>query len=82
MPSRRIPLYVHISYLFVGLLLAFALVSNSYQFMQTSALMVNGAKKHFELVGQRAIAELDALYRPTVGTVSLLAQQQLIDADC
>ena len=81
MPSRRIPLYVHISYLFVGLLLAFALVSNSYQFMQTSALMVNGAKKNFELVGQRAIAELDALYRPTVGTVSLLAQLQLSDAD-
>ncbi|MBB6341896.1 HD-GYP domain-containing protein (c-di-GMP phosphodiesterase class II) [Pseudomonas fluvialis] len=81
MPSRRIPLYVHISYLFVGLLLAFALVSNGYQFMQTSALMVNGAKKHFELVGQRAIAELDALYRPTVGTVSLMAHQRLIHAD-
>ena len=81
MPSRRIPLYVHISYLFVGLLLAFALVSNSYQFFQTSQLMVNGAKKHFELVGQRSIAELDALYRPTVGTVSLMAHQRLIRAD-
>ncbi|PAV49557.1 chemotaxis protein [Pseudomonas sp. HAR-UPW-AIA-41] len=80
MPSRRIPLYVHISYLFVGLLLAFALVSNSYQFIQTSELMVNGAKKHFELVRQRSIAELDALYRPTVGTVSLMAHQRLIRA--
>ncbi len=80
MPSRRIPLYVHISYLFVGLLLAFALVSNSYQFIQTSELMVNGAQKQFDLVGQRATAELDALYRPAAGVVSLLAHQRLMRA--
>ncbi|NES11253.1 hypothetical protein G3O07_18345 [Pseudomonas laurentiana] len=80
MPSRRIPLYVHIAYLFVGLLLTFAIVSNGYQFLQNREQMVNGAKKHFELVRQLALSELDALYRPTVSTVSLLAHQRLMRA--
>lgn len=80
MPSRRIPLYVHIAYLFVGLLLTFAILSNGYQFLQNREQMVSGAKKHFELVRQLAISELDALYRPTVSTVSLLAHQRLMRA--
>lgn len=80
MPSRRIPLYVHIAYLFVGLLLTFAIISNGYQFLQSREQMVSGAKKHFELVRQLAISELDALYRPTVSTVSLLAHQRLMRA--
>lgn len=80
MPSRRIPLYVHISYLFVGLLLAFALVSNSYQYVHTSELMVGTANKQFDLLGQRTTAELDALYRPAAGLASLLAHQRLMSA--
>lgn len=44
MPSRRIPLYVHIAYLFVGLLLTFAILSNGYQFLQNREQMVSGAK--------------------------------------
>ncbi|NWC95214.1 MULTISPECIES: HD domain-containing phosphohydrolase [unclassified Pseudomonas] len=80
MPSRRVPLYVHISYLFVGLLLLFALINLSYQFLQTKRFMADEARLRFEIAGQLTLKELQGLYGPAELTVQLLSQQRLMSA--
>ncbi|WP_010176269.1 HD domain-containing phosphohydrolase [Pseudomonas sp. PAMC 25886] len=80
MPSRRVPLYVHISYLFVGLLLLFALINLSYQFLQTKRFMADEARSRFEIAGQLTLKELQSLYGPAELTVGLLSQQRLMSA--
>ncbi|MGY2293008.1 HD domain-containing phosphohydrolase [Pseudomonas sp. SDO528_S397] len=78
MPSRRVPLYVHISYLFVGLLTLFALINFSYQYLQTKRLMADEARLRFDVAGQLTLKELEGLYRPAELSTSLLSQQRLI----
>lgn len=80
MPSRRVPLYVHLSYLFVGLLLLFALINLSYQFLQTKRFMADEARSRFEIAGQLTLKELQNLYGPAQLTVGLLSQQRLMNA--
>jgi len=80
MRSRRVPLYVHISYLLVGLLLSFALINLSYQFLQTKRLMADEARLRFELAGQLTLKALQGLYGPAELTVGLLSQTRLMSA--
>lgn len=80
MPSRRVPLYVHISYLFVGLLVLFALINLSYQFLQTKRFMADEARLRFEIAGQLTLKELQNLYGPAELSAGLLSQQRLMNA--
>lgn len=78
--TRKIPLYLHIAYLFVGLLLSFAAISSAYQFYQERQMMLKGAEQQFAQVQSRAAVELEALYRPTIASVTLLAHGRLSQA--
>ena len=80
MPSHRIPFSVHISYLFIGLLLAFALISNSFQFNATRQLITSEVAERYALIGASAIAELRSTWRSAALSSALLAKQQLMDA--
>ncbi|SEL60885.1 HD-GYP domain, c-di-GMP phosphodiesterase class II (or its inactivated variant) [Atopomonas hussainii] len=81
MPSRRIPLYIHIAYLFVGLLLGYALVSQGYQYWQTQRLLMQEAQSRYQLIANHAQAALDALYRPSRAAIDLLAHTPLVHAN-
>lgn len=81
MPSRRIPLYIHIAYLFVGLLLAYALVSQGYQYWQTQRLLLQEAQSRYQLIANHAQASLDGLYRPSKAAIRLLAHTPLVSAN-
>lgn len=80
MPSRRIPFSVHIAYLFVGLLLAFAAISNTFQFNETRRLITQEAAERYTLIGKQAINELGYTYNDAVLASTLLAKQRLMRA--
>ena len=80
MPSRRIPFSVHIAYLFVGLLLAFAAISNSFQFFETRHLVTEAAAERYALIGKRSISVLHSTYNRAALIATLLAKQDLIEA--
>lgn len=80
MHSHRIPFAVHISYLFIGLLLTFALISNSFQFNATRQLITSEVAERYALIGASAIAELRSTWRSAALSSALLAKQQLMNA--
>ncbi|MBX9754297.1 MAG: GAF domain-containing protein [Pseudomonadaceae bacterium] len=80
MPSRRIPFAVHISYLFIGLLVGFAAITNSFQFRETRQLITEEVGQRFALIGQNAIQDIENTVRGAVATSSLLAKQRLMHA--
>lgn len=80
MPSRRIPFAVHISYLFIGLLLGFAALSNTFQFHETKRLVTEEVAERFALIGQNALKDIKNTYTNAVTTSALLAKQRLMRA--
>ncbi|MBX9915457.1 MAG: GAF domain-containing protein [Pseudomonadaceae bacterium] len=80
MPSRRIPFAVHLSYLFVGLLVAFAAITNGFQFSETKRLITQEVGERFVLIGQNAIGDISTTLRGASLAASLLAKQRLMNA--
>ena len=80
MPSRRIPFSVHISYLFVGLLVVFAAITNAFQFSETRRLITHEVGQRFELIGQKAIEDIEHTYQGAALSSALLAKQRLMRA--
>lgn len=80
MPSRRIPFAVHISTLFIGLLLAFSAITNTFQFHETRRLITEEVGKRFALIGQKAMQDIQNTYSNAVTTSALLAKQRLMSA--
>ena len=80
MPSRRIPFSVHISYLFIGLLAVFAIVINTYQFNEARRLITSEVGHRFELIGERAIGDIQHTFNGAALSSALLAKQRLINA--
>ena len=77
MAFRRVPLYVHISYFFVCLILIFAAVNLAHQFWQSRELVLKDAELRFSVIGQLTQQELDGLFRPAALSTELLAEQRL-----
>ena len=78
MPSHRIPFSVHISYLFIGLLLGFAAITNTFQFLETRRLVTNEVAERYQLIGENAIADIQHTYRAAgLGSI-LLAKHRLM----
>ena len=77
---RQIPLYAHLSILFAGLMVLFAVVSGYYQYHFTSRLMMDDAQRQFAQIGAVTAAKVQGLYRPAGSLAEQLAQQQLMVA--
>lgn len=78
--EHPIPLYIHISYLFIGLLLSYAAITGWYQYRETSQLLKDNAKGRFEQIARMTASEVQSLYRPAEVSVSLLANERLMNA--
>lgn len=76
-----IPLYLHIAYLFISLLVLFAALSNGYHYYETRQLMMERAHEGIEQLEQMVKIELSRLFRPTKNLVELLAQQPLLPSE-
>lgn len=74
---RNIPLYLYISYFFIGLLLVFAVISNGYHYYQMKQLLMERAKGRINQLEQVITLELRRVYRPARLGVELFAQQRL-----
>jgi hypothetical protein len=79
-PSRRIPFSVHISYLSVGLLVAFAAITNTFQFNETRRLITEEVAQHYALLGEHTLADIIHTYRAAALGSRLLAKQRLMQA--
>ncbi len=80
MAFRRVPLYVHISYFFVCLIVIFAAVNLAHQYLQSRELVLKDAELRFSVIGQLTEQELEGLFRPAALSTELLAQQHLMYA--
>ncbi|MGY3925950.1 HD domain-containing phosphohydrolase [Aeromonas simiae] len=75
-----IPFYLHLSYLFIGLLLVFALVSGWYQYRAASHQSLQSAHQHYQTVAQNTARELLHTYQGGQLSAELLAQQGIMTA--
>lgn len=80
MPSRRIPFAVHLSYLFIALLVGFAAITNTFQFSETRRLILDEVAQRYVLIGQHAVNDLEHTYRAAGLGSALLAKQRLMAA--
>ena len=53
--SSKIPFYIHIEYLFIALLVGFALISGWNQYQATSTLLKQSADHQFRLTAKTAL---------------------------
>jgi HD-GYP domain-containing protein (c-di-GMP phosphodiesterase class II)/HAMP domain-containing protein len=79
-PSHRIPFAVHLSYLFIGLLVIFAAITNTFQFNETRRLIKEEIGHRYELIGKTAIDDITDTYKAASLWASLLARQDLMRA--
>lgn len=77
---KKIPFYIHIAYLFIALLLGFALVSGWNQYQATSAILKQSADQQFNLTAQAAVDEVSGIFQSGALATQLLAQQRLMYA--
>jgi HD-GYP domain-containing protein (c-di-GMP phosphodiesterase class II) len=77
---RKIPFYIHISYLFVAFLLGFALVNGWNQFQSINNILKQQADQQFRLAEQATITEITGIYQSGAQQTTLLAQHPLTQA--
>lgn len=75
--GKTIPLHLYIAYIFVGLITAYALVTNWYQYQQTSRIMVDAAGDRIQLFAEQTSARVHSLYGPALIFTEQLAVQHL-----
>ncbi|MBM5572725.1 MULTISPECIES: HD domain-containing phosphohydrolase [Deefgea] len=78
--QNKVPFYIHIAYLFIALLLGFALLSGWNQYQATSVILKQSADRQFRLTAQAALEEVEGIYKSGALTTQLLAQQRLMYA--
>ncbi|QLI81992.1 GAF domain-containing protein [Chitinibacter fontanus] len=76
----KVPFYIHISYLFIALLIGFAVISGWNQYRATGLILKQSADQQFELAVKSASDEVEAIYLSGARTVQLLSQQRLMNA--
>ncbi|MDF0606872.1 hypothetical protein HZU77_014610 [Neisseriaceae bacterium TC5R-5] len=77
---RPISLQLHIAYLFIGLLLSFALVSSFYHYRENTRILLNAADKQIAMIGERAVIQLEQLYHPVAIFADLIANQGIMNS--
>jgi HD-GYP domain-containing protein (c-di-GMP phosphodiesterase class II) len=77
---RKIPFYIHISYLFVAFLIGFALVNGWNQFQSINNILKQQADQQFRLAEQATVAEITGIYQSGAQQTKLLAQHPLTQA--
>ncbi|QZA76998.1 GAF domain-containing protein [Deefgea tanakiae] len=77
---NKVPFYIHIAYLFIALLLGFALISGWNQYHATSVILKQSADQQFRLAAKAAIEEVEAIYQSGARSTELMAQQRLMNA--
>ncbi|MBE9610987.1 HD domain-containing phosphohydrolase [Chitinilyticum piscinae] len=78
--GQSIPLYIHISYLFIGLLIGYAAFTGWYQYQATTRLLKDNAQGRFEQIAKMTASNVQSLYIPAKVSVALLANQRLMNA--
>ena len=77
---NKVPFYIHIAYLFIALLLGFALISGWNQYQATSVILKQSADQQFRLAAKAAVEEIEAIYQSGARSTELMAQQRLMNA--
>ncbi|MGR3752465.1 HD domain-containing phosphohydrolase [Edwardsiella anguillarum] len=75
-PPRAIPFYLHIAYLFVGLLLVFSCLILWYQYHASTRLLLRTTYNHYRSVVSETANEMEQAYHSGSLLVELLANQR------
>ena len=78
--QHKVPFYIHIAYLFIALLVGFALISGWNQYQATSVILKQSADRQFRLTAKSALEEVEAIYQSGARNTELMAQQRLMNA--
>ncbi|GGP21421.1 HD domain-containing phosphohydrolase [Silvimonas iriomotensis] len=77
---QRYPLHIHIAWLFILLILAYALVNNWYNDRQSRRMLLSSSQTLFNQIGARTGDTVSGLYASTGLAVDLLAREKLARA--
>ncbi|WP_157669408.1 HD domain-containing phosphohydrolase [Chitinibacter sp. GC72] len=78
--NRNIPLHLHISYLFIGLILAFALLVGIVLFGKMSKEALDATNQRYEMIGKMAATSVLSVYQPTKTFVEIFAHHRITRA--
>ena len=79
-PVRRYPLHIHIAWLFILLIVAFAAINTWYNDRQASRMLLTASRTLFNQIGAQTAERLDNLYRNAGTAADLLASERLMQA--
>lgn len=78
--NYKFPLNVHIATLFIGLILLMAIVLGWFNYQQNSRVLLSATEKLYGQIAGELGAGLQAIYRPIVGMVDVLADSDIMAA--
>ncbi|QLG89705.1 GAF domain-containing protein [Chitinibacter bivalviorum] len=78
--NKNIPLHVHISYLFTGLMLAFSLLIGIVLFERMNKDALEATNQRFEMISKMTASSVASVYQPTKTFVDIFAHQRIIKA--
>ncbi len=77
---RHYPLHIHIAWLFILLIVAYALINNWYNDRQSRRMLLSSSQTLFNEIGARTGDTVSSLYASTGLAVDLLAREKLARA--
>ena len=78
--TRRYPLHLTISALFITLVVVLGVVLSWQNYSKTSAIILSSADKMYDQVTRELLLDIKATYRPVGDTLGLLARTPLVHA--
>jgi HD-GYP domain-containing protein (c-di-GMP phosphodiesterase class II) len=78
--DHHVPFHIHLSYLFIALLLGFAVITGWNQYRASEVMLKQSADQQFRLAVKSAIGEVDDIYQSGLRSVQLLAHERLMSA--
>ena len=78
--NRKIPFHIQLSYLFASLIMVFGLASGILQFEKMSQILLVEISSQYQLIGQKVVSSVLAVYDRAKVQTQLLAHQDLVNA--
>ena len=78
--GKKIPFHIQLSYLFASLIIIFGVILGTVQFEKMSQILLVEVSSQYELIGQKVVSGMLAVYERARVEAQLLARNELVNA--
>jgi len=78
--GKKIPFHIQLSYLFATLIIVFGVTMGVLQFEKMSQILLVEVSSQYELIGQKVVSNMQAVYERARVQTQLLSNHELVDA--